>query len=107
MATTRRPPNRGELLDRAFISAMRFRWRYRGYESKEKTIASLRRRCPGFAAIQYTNAFQKATDLYNCAVRVVKENELWRDYLQAQHVSRDAIVRLRKCVPGFRVATYH
>jgi hypothetical protein len=110
MAKSRSTPVRGELLDRAFISAMRFRWRYRGHESQGKAIASLRRRCPGFTAIQYANAFQKGTDLYNCAWEVVKNNEAMLARPRpdaARAIPRGVVEHLRKRVPGFKVATYH
>jgi hypothetical protein len=109
MATTRRPQTRGEFLDRAFVSAMRFRWRYRGHESKEKAIASLRRRCPGFTTIQYTNAFQKGTDLYNCALDLVRANEEILARLRpatAGDIPREITEKLKTRVPGFNMATY-
>ena len=60
---------------KAFVSAMRFRWQYRGHESMEKAVVSLRRRCPGFTTIQYTNAFQRGTALYDCALDAATANE--------------------------------
>jgi len=109
MANSRSSPTRGELLDRAFLSAMRCRWRYRGYESREKAIASLRRRCPGFSARQIANAIRKGTDLYDRALAVVKANE---DLVVPAYVNgagnppRKIVEHVRKLVPGFRQATY-
>ena len=109
MATTRRPPTRGELLDRAFVSAMRFRWQYRGYESKDKAIARLRRQCPGFTTIQYTSAFQKGTDLYKRALEGVRANKKMLKTLRPDtpgDIPRDVIEELRRRMPGFTLATY-
>jgi hypothetical protein len=97
------------LLDRAFVSAMRFRWRYRGHESKDKAIASLRRPCPGFTTIQYTNAFQKGTDLYNRALDALRANEEMLAKVRPDtggDIPRKIIDQLRRRMPGFKLATY-
>src|SRR5262245_28817158 len=104
-------PTRGEFLDRAFVSAMRFRWQYRGYESEEKAIASLRRACPGLTTAQYKNAFEKSTALYNCALDAVKAREEVFAPVRPYTVddiprSRELIEQLRRRIPGFKLATY-
>jgi hypothetical protein len=108
---TPRPANRGDFLDQAFVSAMRFRWQYRGHESMEKAIASLRRRCPGFTMVQYTNAFQRSTDLYNRALDAVRANEeiipgLVRVRWTVDDIPGELTEQLRRRVRGFKIATY-
>jgi hypothetical protein len=111
MATTPRPATRGDFLDQAFVSAMRFRWQYRGHESVEKAVASLRRRCPGFTTIQYTNAFQRGTALYDCAMDAARANEeilakVVRVRWTVDDIPVELTEQLRRRAPGFKLATY-
>ena len=110
MAQPKKPlVSAGELLDRSFVAAVRHRWQYPGYKTRDGAVACLRRRCPGFSLPQYERAFDKAFALYEHTTSVVQrhfarfpEKDRWR----ASAVPRDITEELRRVAPGFRLSTY-
>lgn len=81
------------------------------YGSEARACRALRRRCPGFTARQYQNAFRKGVALYDAAVRLVDRHAaaLERQLDVAANRSpdfRDLAGKLRQRHPGFRVLTY-
>jgi uncharacterized protein HemY len=60
-----------ELLEAAVIASMRLKYRCKGYESEEKALKALRRRCSGLAPEQYQQALSDAGELYEAAEKLV------------------------------------
>ena len=60
------------LLTAAVLCAMRQRYSYRGYESAEKAMAALRRRCRGIARPELEAAFTLGSALYARAEEVAE-----------------------------------
>lgn len=61
------------LLDAALICAIRQQYGYRGYESRKKTMAAMRRRCPGVAMQRRQQALERATAVYRRAEQLVSK----------------------------------
>jgi hypothetical protein len=102
------PPSRGDFLERAFIVAMRQRWHYRGYETRDKAITSLRR-FSGFSCKRCSNALLKGDRLYNLTKKLLK-----RHYAAAMTAMENhdrpphrLMVELTRLAPGFRRSTHH
>jgi uncharacterized protein HemY len=60
-----------ELLEAAVIASMRLKYGYKGYESEEKALKALRRRCSGLAPGRYQQALSEAGELYEAAEKLV------------------------------------
>lgn len=107
---TAQPP-RSELLDTAFDVVRRYR-DFGEYGSKENACKALNRRCKGFSIKQCTNAFDKATLLYEAAERIVSAN-LNTIYEIEQRPRFNLIIHyelfqneIREQCPGFKLSTY-
>ena len=69
-ATTKNPAlTRGALLDTALACAMRWRWSYAGYETRQQAIRALARRSEGFTERQLENALVRGRQLWDAAER--------------------------------------
>lgn len=108
MTTTNRV-SRGELLHVAYEVA----WRFEAYDSYGRTpataVRALRRRCPGYTARQYQNAFQRARELYSTVCEFVRErsDDVWERYRAEEEIFALFDSELRARFPGFRKATFH
>jgi hypothetical protein len=102
--------SRRELLDVAWEVAANYR-AHDAYRTEGGASRALERRCPGFTARQYLNAFRKALALYDTAMVVVARHAdvLWKqtgtggDSLAG--CRNPAGDELRRLNPGFRVST--
>lgn len=83
------------LLAAAVLCAMRRRYNYRGYESAEKALAALRRRCRGVDREALTAAFSRGSALYTRAEQLVRAN----GYFPAEHIG-DLVPELRREFPA-------
>ena len=99
---------RGELYSAASTVAWYFR-AYRAYgENKARAIRALKGRCPGFSAVQYRNALDKALALYDAVQVLIHENgdRMWaaHDAGEPYHELFDA--ELKERFSGFRKSTF-
>jgi hypothetical protein len=100
-------PNRGQLLDAAFRTAVDHIDHHK-YGSEADALNSLRRRCRGFTPTQYRNALRKATDLLGSVEEVIAPFDPPYDAGSAEggwSGFADAARALRSRCPGFRLST--
>lgn len=89
------------ILDFAYSCAMRHHYTFRGYETLEKSVAALHRRCRGVSMVRLQNAFVLAQQMYIEAERLVVA-----EHKSPDHPPDEALRnRLRSKYPMFHVAT--
>jgi hypothetical protein len=110
MMTSQHRKPRGQLLGAAWEVAAHYR-AHDGYGSESKACKALQRRCSGFTARQYRNAFAKAVALYDGASDLLARHarELCRqtDVTANRFPNFSGLTsKLRGRCPGFRVSAY-
>lgn len=106
---TRQKQRRGALRGAAWEVAGHYR-AHRAYGSESRACKALQRRCPGFTAQKYQNAFRQALVLYDTAVELVARDAA--ELLRQTDVEADRfpdfrylVAEIRQSCPGFRVST--
>ena len=101
--------SRGQLLHKAYETA----WQFKAYDAYGRdpatALRSLRRRCPGFSAVQYRNALDKAIELYDATHTLVREDKerVWAVHEAGGQVHRLFDEELGARFPAFRKSTFH
>lgn len=99
--------SRGALLEAASSVA----WNLKAYDSYDRSTAkatrALKQRCPGFTDRQYTNALERAIDLYEEADALVHADpkRFWDEFDRSGAVPDCAVGELAKRFGGFRKST--
>ena len=77
--------NKNQLLDYALTVAVRLKYHYKGYESKEKGLKALKRKVKGFSDEECQKALDKSEKLFVAASRLID-----RDHTKLYEAKKDS-----------------